>query len=71
MRKSRIAMTAAVLAVATASSPAVFAKGTPQRAAELPPGLAKVIEKMTPGILNALARTQGSNSRLQDLPVSP
>jgi len=65
------------LAVAAASLPAVpayakaKAKGTPQRSAKAPPGLAKLILDPNSGIMRALVATQGSNSRLQDLPVSP
>ena len=71
MRKSRTVLIAAVFALITSASSVASAKGTPQRGTDLPPGLTKVIQKMTPGILNALSRTQGSRSRLQDLPVSP
>ena len=71
MKTSRIAMTGAALALAAAISPAAIAKGTPQRSSDVPPGLAKAFAKMTPGILNAIERTQGSNARLQDLPMSP
>jgi hypothetical protein len=51
--------------------PAVAAKGDPQRSDEVPPGLVKVLAKMPPGIMRALVATEGSNSRLQDLPASP
>jgi uncharacterized protein (DUF2336 family) len=51
--------------------PAAAAAGDPQRSDEVPPGLAKVLAKMPPGIAKALIATEGSNSRLQDLPVSP
>jgi len=62
---------ATLLAVATAIplTGAVAASGTPQRSSELPPGLLKVFAKG--GLLTALMATEGSNSRLQDLPVSP
>ena len=58
---------------ATVSVPALAqnAKGTPQRSSATPPGLAKLLLKPTRGILRALVATQGSNSRLQDRPVSP
>ena len=47
------------------------AQGTPQRDPSIPPGLAGVLERNVPGILRARLATVGSNSRLQDLPVSP
>lgn len=47
------------------------ATGTPQRADKTPPGLARVIERQVPGIERAMEATEGSNSRLQDLPASP
>jgi len=47
------------------------AQGTPQRDPRIPPGLAGVLERNVPGILRARLATVGSNSRLQDLPVSP
>ncbi|MGC1270779.1 MAG: hypothetical protein WA842_09310 [Croceibacterium sp.] len=61
-----------LLALAT-TAPVVAnaASGTPQRAGDLPPGLAKVFVREIPGITRALLATAGSNSRLQDLPVSP
>jgi hypothetical protein len=63
---------AAILVLATAlPSMAVAAAGTPQRSDQLPPGLAKKLNNLTPGLLRAIIATQGSNSRLQDLPVSP
>lgn len=61
-----------LLAVAiTAPVIANAASGTPQRAETTPPGLAKLLLREIPGITQALLATQGSNSRLQDLPVSP
>lgn len=47
------------------------AQGTPQRDPTPPRGLAAAFARGVPGILNAIQRTVGSNSRLQDLPVSP
>lgn len=47
------------------------AQGTPQRDPTIPPGLARLLERDVPGILRARLATVGSNSRLQDLPVSP
>lgn len=71
MRKRLIG--AALTAAAAVSLPfsAMAAQGTPQRSSELPPGLQKALLKMTPGLMRALIATEGSNSRLQDLPVSP
>ena len=69
MRKhytAAIAIAAAFVPLASAA-----ALGTPQRSDETPPGLAKVLLKGNAGILIALEATEGSNSRLQDLPVSP
>ena len=66
----RILTGAGVLLLA-AAVPAAAAAGDPQRSDEVPPGLAKALAKMTPGIARALIATEGSNSRLQDLPVSP
>jgi len=64
---------AALIAAATALplTAAVAATGTPQRSDQLPSGLAKKLADPTRGILRAIIATQGSNSRLQDLPVSP
>jgi hypothetical protein len=62
------ALGAAALAVPVVPAVAI---GTPQRSVEVPPGLMKNLQKATPGILRALVATEGSNSRLQDLPVSP
>lgn len=65
------------LAVAAASLPAVpayakaKAKGTVQRSAKVPRGLAKLMLDPNRGILRAIVATEGSNSRLQDVPVSP
>lgn len=47
------------------------ATGTPQRDSSTPPGLMKVLERQVPGIERAIIATEGSNSRLQDLPTSP
>lgn len=47
------------------------AHGTPQRSDQVPPGLMKAFLKGTPGIMRAIIATQGSNSRLQNLPASP
>ncbi|MFM5947801.1 MAG: hypothetical protein ACKOPM_01020 [Novosphingobium sp.] len=50
---------------------AAQAVGTPQRNANAPSRLLAVFQRDVPGILMAVARTEGSNSRLQDLPASP
>ena len=70
MRKISLSL---LMLAATVSVPALAqnAKGTPQRSSATPPGLAKLLLKPTRGILRALVATQGSNSRLQDRPVSP
>ena len=66
-------LTAAAAAIAVAAVPitAAAAAGTPQRSGDIPPGLEKNLARAVPGILRALIATEGSNSRLQDLPVSP
>jgi hypothetical protein len=61
----------ALLAAAVIPLSAAAAAGIPQRSSETPPGLERVLLKATPGILRALIATEGSNSRLQDVPVSP
>lgn len=70
MRKSVLAVSL-LAAIAIVPSTTLAAKGSPQRGSDLPPGLLKAFEKMTPGIARAIIATEGSNSRLQDLPVSP
>lgn len=62
---------AAAAAAAAIPFTAIAATGTPQRGDETPPGLAKKPADPPPGFFVALAATVGSNSRLQDLPVSP
>lgn len=52
-------------------NPTHEAVGTPQRSSETPPGLQRAFDRQVKGILNALNATANSNSRLQDLPVSP
>lgn len=47
------------------------AQGTPQRGTQTPPGIARLLHDMTRGIARAIIATEGSNSRLQDHPVSP
>ena len=64
-------LTGAVVLLLAAAVPAAAAAGDPQRSDEVPPGLAKAFAKMTPGLARALVATEGANSRLQDLPVSP
>lgn len=59
----------ASLALGTAA--AAKAVGTPQRSSTPPPGLLSVLSREVRGIAVALVRTEGSNSRLQDLPASP
>lgn len=69
----KIGMTLATggLIMGLATTAAAQAAGAPQRPNDTPPGLAKVFEEAIPGIARALLATEGSNSRLQDLPVSP
>ena len=68
----RLIKGAGIFVLATAvPSMALAAAGTPQRSSEVPPGLAKAITKLTPGLMRAIIASEGSNSRLQDLPVSP
>ena len=58
--------------MALVAVPAAAAAGDPQRdSSKVPPGLGKMLTNATPGFLVALIATEGSNSRLQDLPVSP
>jgi hypothetical protein len=71
MRKIFSGLALLTAAAALPMIPAVAAKGDPQRSDEVPPGLVKILAKIPPGIMRALAATEGSNSRLQDLPASP
>jgi hypothetical protein len=73
MRKPTMALAslAAALGLAVTSAAAAKAAGDPQRSSTPPPGLVKVLAKGVPGIMRAIVATEGSNSRLQDLPVSP
>lgn len=69
MRKHLAIISLAVAVAAMPLTAAVAAAGVPQRGAEIPPGLMKALTK---GVLvNAIMATEDSNSRLQDLPVSP
>lgn len=63
------AIAAAMLTISTAA--AARAVGTPQRNDKAPNGLTQAFKRHVPGLLNAIIRTEGSNSRLQDLPASP
>lgn len=58
-------------ALVAAAIPLTAVAGAPQRDSDTPPGLAKKLTDPNLGILRALVATVGSNSRLQDLPVSP
>lgn len=60
----------AIVGLATAGTVSAKAKGDPQRSSETPPGLSRVIERMVPGIGRAILATEGSNSRLQEIPIS-
>lgn len=71
MRKRFTAAAVALVAAAIPITAATAAAGTPQRSNDTPPGLEKNFARAVPGILRALIATQGSNSRLQDLPASP
>ena len=71
MRKMIASGSLALAALTVPLVPAAAANGTPQRSATVPPGLAKKLANPTTGLLRALVATIGSNSRLQDLPVSP
>ena len=73
MRRGTRILTVLAIGASLATAHTALAKGSgdPQRGKEIPPGLAKAFAKGAPGILNAIIRTQGSNSRLQDLPTSP
>lgn len=71
MRKIIPGLALLAAAAALPMVPAAAAAGDPQRSNDIPPGLSKVFLKMTPGIARALLATEGSSSRLQDLPVSP
>lgn len=70
MGKRIIGATVAIVVAAVPLSAAVAA-GTPQRSGDLPPGLEKNLARAIPGLLRAMLVTEGSNSRLQELPVSP
>jgi len=74
MRKRLMAAAAMVAATAipfTTALAAGKAAGTPQRSTEMPRGLSNVLANGAPGIVKAIVATEGSNSRLQDRPVSP
>ena len=73
MRKPAIylGILSAAAGLILATSATAQPKGVPQRPSDVPPGLAKVLDKDVPGIIRALQVTYISNSRLQDLPVSP
>ena len=62
---------AALFAAVSVPLSTAVAAGTPQRSNETPPGLEKLLADPTRGILRAFIVTVGSNSRLQDVPVSP
>lgn len=72
MRKSikQIAVLGAGIGAVLGSSVAAQSQGDPQRPGESPPGLIKALSNAMPGIQKALISSEGSNSRLQDLPVS-
>lgn len=72
MRKliKRIALVSAGMGTVLASSVAAQAQGEPQRSSDNPPGLIRALTKAMPGLQKALLSSEGSNSRLQDLPVS-
>ena len=71
MRKRLMGAALVAALAAVPLLPAAAAAGDPQRSDRVPPGLAKKLIEASPGFLVALAATAGSNSRLQDLPVSP
>jgi hypothetical protein len=73
MRKPTIVITmlGAAAGLILASSAAAQAIGDPQRSSAPPPGLSKALARAVPGLLRALVATEGSNSRLQELPASP
>ena len=71
MRKRLTGLALLLALAANPLLPAAAATGDPQRSDKVPPGLAKKLLEPNHGLLVALAATVGSNSRLQDLPVSP
>lgn len=73
MKRTKIvsALIASGMGIVLATSVAAKPGGTPNRSEDLPPGLQKAFERMVPGIMNSIDRTEGSNSRLRDLPTSP
>lgn len=71
MRKRLTTIAVALAAAAVPITAATAAAGTPQRSNDVPPGLEKNFTRAIPGILRAMIATEGSNSRLQDLPASP
>lgn len=72
MRKRLAGAAFAIAAAASIPFTALAATGTPQRdSSRVPPGLEKNLARAVPGIMRALIATEGSNSRLQELPVSP
>lgn len=72
MPYTRSALAALAIGTLTIGSAALGqARGTPQRSSETPTGLLAAIERGVPGLIRAIEVTEGSNSRLQDLPASP
>jgi hypothetical protein len=63
-----LAISAAALAAGAGAT--AQAKGTPQRSPDVPAGLSKNFERSIHGILRAIQASEGSNGRLQELPVS-
>jgi len=71
MRKGLASVALLAVAIAVPAVAQGNAHGTPQRSDTIPPGLAKAFARMVPGIQRAIIATEGSNSRLQQLPASP
>lgn len=65
------ALVASDVGLVLATSVAAQANGEPKRSSDIPPGIQKLLSKEIPGIAKAIIASEGSNSRLQDIPVSP
>jgi hypothetical protein len=69
MRKQLAIFSLGLAAAAMPLTAAVAAMGTPQRSTETPAGLLNALSKGA--LAKAILATEGSNSRLQEVPVSP
>lgn len=73
MRRSKIIIGTMVATASLALGENAIAKPAkaPARPDRIPPGLEKQLDDLSPGLMRAIIASEGSNSRLQELPVSP